>query len=61
MRIENNLAELKILRGQMRQKMRSTIELVENVMRVQDEEDAADDKLRFLKRSDEGKLHNEGQ
>ena len=49
-KIENSLAELKILKGQLRQKIRATVELVENVMRVQDEEDAADEKLRFLKR-----------
>jgi len=49
-KIENSIAELKIIKGQLRQKVRATVELVENVMRVQDEEDAADEKLRFLKR-----------
>ena len=59
-KLENSIAELKIMKGQLRQKIRGALELVENVLRVQDEEDAADDKLRVLRRSDSETADQEG-
>jgi cell division initiation protein len=52
-KIENSITELKIVKGQLRQKVQATLEMIENVIRVQAEEDEADDKLRFMKRSAE--------
>jgi cell division initiation protein len=47
-KVENSIAELKILRNHLAQKLRSTLAMVEGVLNAQAEEDAEDDKLRFL-------------
>jgi len=52
-KFENAISELKLMKAQLRQKLQATVEMVEHVTRLQEEEDAADDKLRFAKRRDE--------
>ena len=47
---ENSISELKILRNQLRHKLQATIGMVESVLKVQADEDAEDDKLRFLRK-----------
>ena len=51
-RYENSITELKILRNQLRQRLQSTLAMVNTVLRTQDEEESEEDKLRFLRRDD---------
>ena len=57
-RIDNSISELKILRNQLRTKLQATLGMVENVLKVQAEEEAEDEKLRFL-RKDQSSLEDE--
>jgi cell division initiation protein len=49
-KVENSIAELKILRNQLRQKLQGTLAMVDNVLKVQAEEEVEDEKLRFLRK-----------
>jgi len=52
-KVENAITEIKILRNQMRQRLQATLAMVENVLTVQGEEEAEEEKVRFLRKGDD--------
>jgi cell division initiation protein len=55
-KVENSIAELKLLKNQLRHKLRSTLAMVESVLSAQAEEEAEDDKIRFLRKDEDQRL-----